>query len=268
MDTTTITGTVHSIETMGAVDGPGLRTVVFLQGCPLRCKFCHNIDCASQTDGKPYTVEELVAVLLKNKAYWGDTSTAQTRPGSHVTGGVTFSGGEPTVQHVFLREVLKALKEHGVHTAIDSCSVTSQTVLQTLIPYIDLWMLSIKHMNQQEHTNLTGTTNTMILDNITSIDRELTLYNSSHGTHKQIRIRFLVIPGLTDAEAHLSKLGSFVQQLNNLEYMELLPYGTHGKHKWEELYGSYPLEGVPDATRADLDRAARLLTPYSLPLLY
>lgn len=268
MDTTTITGMVHSIETMGAVDGPGLRTVVFLQGCPLRCKFCHNIDCASQTDGKPYTVAELVAVLLKNKAYWGDTSDAQTRPGSSVSGGVTFSGGEPTVQHVFLYEVLKALKEHGIHTAIDSCSVTSQTVLKTLIPYIDLWMLSIKHMFQREHTNLTGTTNTMILDNITYIDTELTSYNLLHATHKQIRIRFLVIPGLTDAETHLKKLGSFVQQLNNLECMELLQYGTHGKHKWEELYGNYPLEGVPDATRADLDRAARVLKQYSLPLLY
>jgi pyruvate formate lyase activating enzyme len=89
-----------------------------------------------------------------------------------------------------------------------------------------------------------------------------------HATHKQIRIRFLVIPGLTDAETHLKKLGSFVQQLNNLECMELLQYGTHGKHKWEELYGNYPLEGVPDATRADLDRAARVLKQYSLPLLY
>ncbi len=266
MNIKTTIGTVHSIETMGAVDGPGLRTVVFLQGCPLRCKFCHNIDCASQTDGKPYSVEELVAVLLKNKAYWGNPG--KNLPESPVTGGVTFSGGEPTVQHVFLREVLIALKKHDVHTAIDSCSVTSQSVLKTLIPYVDLWMLSIKHMNQQAHTSLTGTTNTMILDNIRYIDQELTSYNARSGTHKQIRTRFLVIPGLTDAEEHLKKLGSFVQQLKNLECLELLPYGTHGKHKWEELYGRYPLEGVPDASRADLDRAAALLKPFSLPLLY
>jgi pyruvate formate lyase activating enzyme len=266
MDTTTITGTVHSIETLGAVDGPGLRTVVFMQGCPLRCKFCHNIDCASQTDGKPYSVAELLAVLLKNKAYWGNPG--QNLSEAPVTGGVTFSGGEPTVQHVFLCEVLKQLKAHGVHTAIDSCSVTSRAVLKTLIPYVDLWMLSIKHMDQQEHTNLTGTTNAMILDNIRYIDEELSSMNARHGTHKQIRTRFLVIPGLTDSESHIKKLGAFVKQLKNLECMELLPYGTHGKHKWKELYGSYPLEGVPDATREDLVRTAAILKPFSLPLLY
>lgn len=268
MNTTTITGTVHSIETLGAVDGPGLRTVVFLQGCPLRCKFCHNIDCASQTDGKVYSVDELVTVLLKNKSYWGGSNNRSEQAGSEVAGGVTFSGGEPTVQHVFLREVLKQLKSQGVHTAIDSCSVTSQTLLTTLIPFIDLWMLSIKHIDQQSHKSLTGTTNTMILENIRFIDSELTRFNTQHHTHKQIRIRFLVIPGLTDAESHIRQLGEFVQQLINLEVMEILPYGTHGKHKWEELYGTYPLEGVRDATRADLERVAAVLQPFKLPLLY
>ncbi|MFW5704180.1 MAG: radical SAM protein [Patescibacteria group bacterium] len=261
---TQITGTVHSIETMGTVDGPGLRTVVFLQGCPLKCKFCHNIDCSIPDGGSDYTVEGLVSRLLKNQAYW--SSYDEQAPSMEVKGGVTFSGGEPTVQHAFLLQVLQRLKQEHVHTAIDSCSVTSTDVLRSLVPYIDLFMLSIKHMDDDQHRWLTGTSNVRILSNIQFLDAELSDYNKRHSTKKQIRARFLVIPGLTDDEAHVQNLGAFVQKLNNLETFEILPYGSHGRFKWQELFGKYDLDGIRDATIEDVRRIMSLLEPFGIPL--
>jgi pyruvate formate lyase activating enzyme len=264
-----ITGAVHSIETMGTLDGPGLRTVVFLQGCPLKCKFCHNIDCSIPDAGKEYTAQQLVDELLKNRAYWEqyDPAHQETTPdGLPIRGGVTFSGGEPTFQHSFLVNVLQLLTKEGVHTAIDSCSVTTPEVIRSLVPYIDLFMLSIKHMDDQKHQWLTGSTNRQTLHNIQMLDAELSDYNKQHQTRKQIRIRFLVIPGITDDPQHLLDLGAFVQQLNNLENLEILGYGTHGRHKWIELFGKYDLDGVREATKDDLETAAQTLAPLQLPL--
>lgn len=154
-----VTGYVHSIETLGAVDGPGLRTVVFLQGCPLRCKFCHNVDCTLKEGGTAYSAAELVQKVLQNKEYW-----TQYDAGKEIRGGVTISGGEPTYQSAFLYEVLHALQQEGVHTAIDSCSVTSKSVIKELVPVVDYWMLSVKHMDDTEHRTITGATNKIILE--------------------------------------------------------------------------------------------------------
>lgn len=269
---TVLTGVVHSIETLGTVDGPGLRTVVFLEGCPLRCKFCHNIDCAvgSQltkgTKSHEFTSEQLVTTVLKSSPYWN--SYDPYVPGDYVSGGVTFSGGEPTVQHAFLLEVLQKLKARNVHTAIDSCSVTSPEVLASFIPYIDLWMLSVKHMDDEKHTWLTGVSNKRILSNIRFLDSCLSDYNKKHGTQKQIRIRFLVIPGITDQEEHIAQLGTFVSSLNNLEYCEILGYGTHGAYKWVEMFGKYDLEGVREATKEDIVQVVRILKKLKIPLKY
>ncbi len=266
-----ITGAVHSIETMGAVDGPGLRTVVFLQGCPLKCAFCHNIDCSIPSGGTYYTVDALVEEILKNRAYWKTYGSPATDDAAvPVQGGVTFSGGEPTMQHSFLINLLQQLKEEGVHTAIDSCSVTSPEVVRSLVPYIDLFMLSIKHMDDEKHLWLTGASNRQTLSNIRMLDAELSDWNKDHTDQlsKQIRVRFLVIPGITDQPEHLRALGEFVQELNNLEVLEILAYGTHGKHKWIELFGKYDLDGVRDATRDDLVKAAAVLEPFELPLKY
>lgn len=257
-----VEGYVHSIETLGALDGPGLRTVVFLQGCPLRCKFCHNVDCTLQDAGTSYSVDALVQKLLKNKAYWDQYSSKD-----QIRGGVTISGGEPTYQSAFVFEVLSVLKQHGVHTAIDSCSVTSKHVIQQLIPVVDYWMLSIKHMDNEEHKTLTGSANKTILENILFLDEEITQFNAEHGTDKKIRLRFVVIPGITDSRTHITAVGKFAAQITNLDVLELLPYGTHGKEKWIKLYGAYPLEGVREATKDDLLKAQSVLSPFSVPLM-
>lgn len=271
---TVLTGMVHSIETLGTVDGPGLRTVVFLEGCPLRCKFCHNIDCAvgskrtkdSLPSNHEFTVDQLVTTVLKSSPYWNIYDPYV--PGDYVSGGVTFSGGEPTVQHAFLLEVMQKLKSRNVHIAIDSCSVTSQAVLSSLVPYVDLWMLSVKHMDPDQHTWLTGISNKKILDNIRFLDTSLSTYNKKNSTKKQIRIRFLIIPGITDGEEHIRQLGRFVSSIHNLESLEVLPYGTHGVYKWEELFGTYDLKDVREANKQDVQGAVKILQTFHLPLKF
>lgn len=265
-DTYPITGLVHSIETLGAVDGPGLRTVVFFQGCPLQCSFCHNIDCTLKKGGTVYTPNELVEVVLKNRSYWeshGESSSSSAA--SVVKGGVTISGGEPTYQPDFLRMVLQRLHNENVHTAVDSCSVTSQQILDELLPFVDLWMLSIKHMDDAQHRLLTnGASNSSILDNIEHLDAQI----SAQNLKSKIRVRFLVIPGITDSVDHSKQLGKFVQSIRNLEVLEVLSYGSHGKHKWIELYGEYKLGHVRDATTKDVQKVVQDLEEFSLPLLY
>jgi len=216
-------GYVHSIETMGAVDGPGLRTVVFLQGCPLKCKFCHNIG-----------------------------------------GGITISGGEPTFQPLFLRDLLQYIKQESVHTALDTCLVTEQEVLKELIPYVDLWMVSIKHTDKNVHRRLTGATNTIIHQNLQYLDTHITQHKQKNA---QIRIRLLIIPKLTDSTENIQKTGEIAKNLTNLEAIEILPYGTHGKYKWIQIYGKYELEGIPNATSQDIQRAKKILTPYNIPII-
>ncbi len=227
-------GYIHSIETFGTLDGPGLRTVVFFQGCPLKCQFCHNLDCTlSKIKGEEYTLKKLTEKVLKNKAYWGDK------------GGVTVSGGEPTFQPEFLLDFLKELKSVGVNTAIDSCLFTSKKILESVSSYVDYWMVSVKHMDKDKHKELTGVTNTMVLENIQYLDKQLV-------RGKSLRIRFVVIPGITDSIDHIRELGKFISRLKHLDHVELLPYGSHGAYKWEEIFGKYPLEDIREATSKDL----------------
>jgi len=248
-------GYIHSIESLGTLDGPGLRSVIFLQGCPLKCKYCHNIDCAVKDKGKELTVDEVVERVMKNKEYWKDN------------GGVTVSGGEPTFQPEFLYELLKALKDKGVHTAIDSCLVTKKEIIDQLLPVVDYWMVSIKHMDDEVHKELTGSSNKLILENIQYLDSLLD--NMPEDSRKRLRIRFLVIPGITDNLTHIEMLGQFVSNLKNVDVMELLKYGEHGKYKWIEIYGSYPLEGrTHDATNGDIEKVSEILSNYDIKLKY
>lgn len=246
-------GFVHSIESLGTLDGPGLRTVVFLQGCPLKCKYCHNIDCGTPKVGKEYSIDELVDEVTKYQPYWGDKY-----------GGVTISGGEPTFQPDFLEEFTKELSNKGVHVTLDSCLVTSKKILARLIPNVDYWMVSIKHMFEKEHLALTNSGNKLTLGNIEFLDTELSKINDE----KNLRIRFVVIPELTDSKDHIKAIGQFVSKLENLDCLELLPYGSHGKHKWKEMFGSYPLEHIRDADMDDVKRVAGYLSEFNIPLKY
>lgn len=257
-------GYVHSIETMGAVDGPGLRTVVFLQGCPLKCKFCHNIDCAVQIAGNQISVQKLTTQLFKNKPYWDKYTPPNCKTKNCISGGITISGGEPTFQPLFLRDLLQYIKQESVHTALDTCLVTEQEVLKELIPYVDLWMVSIKHTDKNVHRRLTGATNTIIHQNLQYLDTHITQHKQKNA---QIRIRLLIIPKLTDSTENIQKTGEIAKNLTNLEAIEILPYGTHGKYKWIQIYGKYELEGIPNATSQDIQRAKKILTPYNIPII-
>ncbi len=234
-------GFIHSIESLATLDGPGLRTVVFFQGCPLRCKYCHNVDCVIKRTGTEISAEELTRKVLKNSEYWG-----VFEPDGTVKGGVTISGGEPTFQDEFLLEFLKSLKTNTVHTTLDTCLYTGRAVLDKVFDYVDYWMVSIKHMDDIAHQELTGVGNENILGNIKYVDSRLSDNN--------LRIRFVVIPGVTDSIEHLKQLGEFIASLQHMDYLELLAYNEMGKYKWVETYGKYPMEGVREATKEDLER--------------
>ncbi len=252
------TGFVHSIESLGTIDGPGVRTVVFLQGCPLKCKFCHNIDCAVQVKGDQLTVEKLAEKVLSNRSYWKSYNGS-----SGVKGGVTVSGGEPTYQPEFLCAFLAYLKNVGVHTAVDTCLVTKKEVIDDLLPYVDLWMTSIKHMDAEKHKFLTGSSNKTTLENLTYLDNNI----SKQEKKSQIRIRFLVVPGLTNSEKNIRATAEKVKSLKNIEAVEVLGYGSHGRYKWIELFGKYELEGVPDATEKDVENARKIFREYGIRLV-
>ncbi|HCJ94476.1 MAG TPA: pyruvate formate lyase 1-activating protein [Sphaerochaeta sp.] len=254
---TNLIGNIHSIETLGGVDGPGLRTVVFFQGCPLACKFCHNPDCAIRSGGTEYSAENLSQLLLKNAPYW----EAQGADGERkITGGITFSGGEPTLQTPFLVELCKLLKQHSVHIAMDTCLFTIQDNMDQLLPYVDEWMISIKHLDSEKHQQLTGVKNERIQENIFYLDSKTVSY----------RLRFVIIPGYTDDEQHFIQLAEFVKKLQSVKLLELLPYGSHGKYKWIEATGKYPLEGVREATKEDVKRAETVLHEHgvTIPIMY
>ena len=258
--TSEIKGRVHSIQSFGTVDGPGLRTVIFFQGCPLKCKYCHNIDMGDRNLGKEYSVEELAKEVLKYREYWdGSSKSGSEINGEKVKGGVTFSGGEPTFQADFVAQLAAKLKAEGVHTTIDTCFGTAKSVVDKLFPHIDYWMVSIKHLLKEEHHKLTGVLNTHILDNIQHLDARL-----AESNEKRLRIRFLVIPGITDSEDHIKMLAEYLSKLKSLDIAEILPYGTHGKYKWLEIYGKYELEGIPDATKEDVEKVKTVLKEYGI----
>lgn len=240
-------GYVHSIESMGTLDGPGIRTVVFFQGCPLKCKFCHNIDTNFPKQGQEYTPEELFKKVVKNQEYWKNG------------GGVTISGGEPLMQPEFLLEFLKLLKENNIHTVLDTCAKTSKNVIDSLLPYVDLWMISLKELDNEKHIHLTESSNKEILENIKYIDGK---------KGSKIRIRFLVIPTLTDSEELIREVGEFVNGLRNLESLELLAYGTHGKDKWYEFFKTYHLEDIRDANVQDLEKVKNQLKNFKFEIIF
>ncbi len=240
-------GYIHSIESMGTLDGPGIRTVVFFQGCPLKCKFCHNIDTNFPKQGQEYTPEELFKKVIKNQEYWKNG------------GGVTISGGEPLMQPEFLLEFLKLLKENNIHTALDTCAKTSKSAIDSLSPYVDLWMISLKELDDVKHTELTESSNKEILENIKYIDGK---------KGPNIRIRFLIIPTLTDNEELIKKIGEFVNNLKNLEKLELLAYGTHGKDKWYEFFNLYHLENIRDANVQDLEKVKSQLQNFKFEVIF
>ena len=231
-------GRIHSFESLGAVDGPGVRFVVFMQGCSLRCKYCQNRDTWDLHGGTTYTADELVEKILRYKNY--------IMP----NGGVTISGGEPLLQAKFLIELFKELKKHNIHTCIDtSGSFDITDDIKKLIDLTDLFLLDIKCINDEKAKDLTGVSNKKELD--------FARYLSS--INKPLWIRQVLVPGITDDEQDLLELKNFISSIKTVEKVEVLPYHDLGKFKWENLGCKYELEGYRTANQEDVKRAKKIL---------
>ena len=232
-----IKGRVHSFESFSTLDGPGIRYVIFLQGCPLRCKYCHNRDTRDINLGTLYTVDEIVDKIQKYKEYMGDK------------GGVTVSGGEPLLQIDFVIELFKKLKENNIHTALDTSGFVDIDKLKDLLKYTDLVLLDLKELDDDTHKDLIGVSN------------EKTLAFAKHLSDNNIPmwIRHVLVPGITDFKEHLEKLREFVKTLKTVEKVEVLGYHTLGKEKWDLMGEKHPLEGVPEASEEDVKRAEKIL---------
>ena len=223
-----MTGYIHSTESFGSVDGPGIRFVIFLQGCPLRCKFCHNPDTWELKKGSEMTTDELIALYLKNKAFYSK-------------GGITVTGGEPLLQIDFLIELFTKAKSYGIHTCIDTSGITYtpdndsyNQKLTRLMKLTNLVMLDIKHIDSKKHIDLTDMDNKNVLEFAKFVD--------SMGV--EICIRHVIVGGITDEKEDLIALGNFIGGLRNLHYLDVLPYHTMGVNKYKELGLEYPLEGL------------------------
>lgn len=235
---------IHSFESFGTVDGPGIRFVTFFKGCPLRCKYCHNPDTWSGAGGKEYTVSDIVNQVVKYKNYYGDK------------GGITASGGEPLMQIDFVTELFKSLKEQNINTAVDtsgfmfdSSNPESIQKHDELIKYTDLFLLDIKHIDDDAHIELTGVSNKNILN--------FAKYLSSKG--KKMWIRHVLVPGITDDDEQLIKLKAFIDTLKTVEKVEVLPYHTMGTVKYKNLGLPYKLEGVKPPEKDRVENAKKIL---------
>lgn len=238
-----VSGHIHSTESFGSVDGPGIRFIVFMQGCRMRCQFCHNPDTWKIGVGIETTTDEVLAEALKYKEFWGEK------------GGLTVSGGEPLLQLDFLIDLFKKAKAAGVHTTLDTCGkpFTREepffSKFQELMNYTDLLLFDIKHIDNEQHKILTSQTN----DNILEMAQYLSEIN------KPVWIRHVLVPQRSDYDEFLIRLDAFIKTLNNVDKVEILPYHTMGKYKWDELGLKYPLDGIEPPANERVKNAKELL---------
>ena len=252
MSTEKIMGKVNSWESFGAADGPGLRYVIFLQGCHMRCKYCHNPETWSLNGGEEISAEDAFKKVMRYKNYWGSNFD---KAKGRITGGITISGGEALLQIDFVTEAFRLAKEQGVHTTLDTSGnpftfeEPFKSKFDKLMEVTDLFMLDIKEIEDDKHKELTKWTNINIL--------EMAKYLSDNG--KEMWIRHVLVPGITDDEEGLKKLKSFVDDLKTVSKVEILPYHTLGLEKWKNLKIDYPLEGVKTPTKEEVKKAEELL---------
>ena len=243
-----LTGYIHSLESFGSVDGPGVRYVIFLQGCALRCQFCHNPDSweMNNPSAEMTDAESLLEQALRYRKYWG-------RDGKK--GGITVSGGEPMLQIDFLTELFRKAKAQGIHTTLDTSGnpFTREgerfEKIRKLLEVTDLVMLDIKHIDDEQHKILTGQTNRNILDMARYLDE----------IGKPMWIRHVLVPERSDKDEYLTRLDAFILSLHNVQKVEVLPYHTLGAYKWKELGYEYPLEGIDPPTQERIKNANQLL---------
>ena len=231
---------VHSYESMGTYDGPGLRLVVFLQGCPFRCLYCANPDTISFDGGKPTEIEDIVRMAVNQKPFFGKK------------GGVTFSGGEPTSQAKELLPLVKRLHEEGINVCIDTNGGVWNPAVEELLKEVDLVLLDVKQINPTRHENLTGRSNTQTLKTAQWLE----------ANERPFWLRYVLVPGISDFEEDIRAFGEFFKDFKMLQRVEILPYHTLGIHKYETMGQEYKLKDTKTNTPEQLDRALALFKEY------
>ena len=235
---------VHSVESFGSVDGPGIRFVIFLKGCAMRCQYCHNPDTWDRAGGNLRSVDDVLSQALRYRSYWGEK------------GGITVSGGEALLQIQPLTELFHKAKDLGINTCLDTSAQPFSRkdgrflAFEALMKYTDLVLLDIKHIDNDAHKRLTGWENENILD--------CARYLSD--IHKPVWIRHVLVPGINDDDESLHKLRSFIDTLSNVERVEVLPYHALGVYKWEQLGIPYKLTDVKPPTEESVLHARKILT--------
>lgn len=239
-------GSLHSVETFGTLDGPGIRYVLFFQGCHLKCLFCQNRDTWERRPGRVVTVDEVMDELRRYRTYFDSSG-----------GGVTASGGDPILQPDFVAELFQAARGEGIHTALDTSGLTRITPKVTrLLDHTDLALLDLKHIDPERHRELTGRSN------------ELVLAFADHLVERGIPawIRHVIVPGYTDDPDDTRRTARFIAGLPNVERVDLLPYHEYGKHKWEALGAEYPLEGISPPSEESVQRVREVFASEGLPV--
>lgn len=238
-------GKIHSIESFGTVDGPGVRFVVFFQGCPMRCQYCHNPDTWRPEDGQEMSADEILDKMERNRSFYR-------------TGGITATGGEPMLQMEFLKELFSKAKAKGIHTCLDTSGIMFPGIesdngtleqIDGLMEVTDLVMLDIKHVEDIAHRKLTGHGNGRILEFARYLDN----------ISKPVWIRHVVVPGITFDKEALTGLGHFLKKLSNVEKLEVLPYHALGKVKYDNLGIDYVLKDTPQLTKAQAAEAEAII---------
>ena len=229
-------GKLHSIETFGALDGPGIRTVFFLQGCPARCMYCHNPDTWKEDEGEQITVGEVVSRARRGRPYYGEN------------GGVTFSGGEPLLQADFLIEAMDALRRDGITSAIDTSGTYFDDKSETVIAHCDMVLLDIKHIDPAKFEELTGREQGTLRLLIDAINRK----------EKPVWIRQVIVPGFNDDEDYIHRLNEFLLRIKHIKKIELLGYHNMAEPKYDKLGIKYRLKGVKPMDSKSLEKLSKL----------
>ncbi|MBL4831978.1 MAG: pyruvate formate lyase 1-activating protein [Aliivibrio sp.] len=244
-----VKGRIHSYESCGTVDGPGIRFIIFLQGCLMRCQYCHNRDTWDLHDGKEVSVEEIISEAKSYRHFMNASG-----------GGVTCSGGESMLQPEFVRDFFRAAQAEGIHTCLDTNGYIRKhsEVIDEVLDATDLVMLDLKQLDDSIHQDLAGVSNKRVLDFARYLQK----------IDQKTWIRYVIVPGFTDDEKSARELGEFIKGMSNIEKIELLPYHKLGAHKWEALGFDYPLEGVNPPTKETMDNMVTILKQYHDNVIY
>ena len=233
-------GYIHSLESFGTVDGPGVRFVVFFQGCPMRCLYCHNPDSWAIHGGTEMEAQDILDKMLRNLPFYE-------------TGGITVTGGEPLLQLDFLIELFTLAKKKGIHTTLDTSGIlfdkSNTERYDSLMEVCDLVMLDIKHMDEQEHIHLTGSSNKHAFDFMEYLNKK----------KKSVWVRHVIVPNITYKQDQLKALGTYLKGFDNVERVEVLPYHTMGVVKYQALGDEYPLKDTPALTKEDAHKALEII---------